>query len=43
MGFVNFRAGTPGDIRFANGHAMSETGYWRERVPRPAYLEPAGG
>jgi len=41
MTFVNFRAGTPSDIRFANGHRISETGYWRERVARPEYLEPA--
>lgn len=40
LSFVNFRAGTPGDIRFANGMTISETGYWRERLPRPEYLEP---
>lgn len=40
MRFINFRAGTPSDIRFASGTSMSETGYWRERVARPAYLEP---
>jgi len=39
LSFVNFRAGTPGDIRFANGMAISETGYWREKLPRPDYLE----
>ena len=33
------QAGTPSDIRFANGHSMSETGYWAERVARPVYLE----
>ncbi len=38
LSFVNFRAGTPGDIRFANGTAISETGYWKERVKRPEYL-----
>lgn len=39
--FANFRAARPGDIRFAKGHAISETGYWRERLPRPEYLSPA--
>ena len=39
LSFVNFRAGTPGDIRFANGMAISETGYWKERVARPDYVE----
>ena len=38
MSFINFRAGTPSDIRFANGMAMSETGYWQDRLPRPEYL-----
>lgn len=38
LAFVNFRASMPGDIRFKNGHSMSETGYWRERVLRPQYL-----
>lgn len=42
MSFVNFRAGTPSDIRFANGHTMSETQYWIDRVPRPQYIEAAG-
>ena len=37
--FVNFRAAMPGDIRFANGTAISETGYWRERLPRPVYVD----
>jgi len=41
MSFINFRAGTPGDIRFASGMALSETGYWKERLPRPDYLAPA--
>lgn len=41
MSFINFRAGTPSDIRFASGMTMSETGYWRERLPRPDYLSPA--
>lgn len=40
LSFVNFRASMPGDINFANGMAISETGYWRERLPRPEYLEP---
>jgi hypothetical protein len=40
MSFINFRAARPGDIQFANGMAISETGYWRERLPRPEYLEP---
>ncbi len=41
LSFVNFRPATPGDIRFASGAAISETGYWRERVSQPVYLEPA--
>ena len=41
LSFINFRAAMPGDIRFAHGPSISETGYWRERVPRPAYLAPA--
>jgi hypothetical protein len=41
LSFINFRAGTPGDIQFANGMSISETGYWRERVTRPDYLEVA--
>ena len=40
MSFINFRAGTPSDIRFASGASMSETDYWRQRLPRPAYLAP---
>lgn len=36
--FVNFRAGRPGDIRFVDGRSISETQYWRERLPRPEYL-----
>lgn len=39
LSFVNFRAGTPGDIRFASGGAISETGYWREHAGRPDYIE----
>lgn len=42
LSFVNFRASMPGDIRFANGPSISETQYWRDRLPRPEYLEPAG-
>lgn len=42
LSFVNFRASMPGDIKFAAGHAMSETGYWRERLPRPEYEDVAG-
>jgi quercetin dioxygenase-like cupin family protein len=38
--FVNFRAGRPSDIRFKKGPAISETAYWRERLPRPEYLAP---
>jgi len=38
LSFINFRPGMPGDIRFANGMTISETGYWRERLPRPEYL-----
>lgn len=41
LSFVNFRAGTPGDIRFANGMSISETGYWRDKLPRPEYVEVA--
>ena len=41
LGFVNFRAAKPGDIRFVNGFSMSETQYWRDRLPRPEYLSPA--
>ena len=36
--FVNFRAGTPGDIRFAHGEPMSEIGLWRD-VSHPTYEE----
>lgn len=39
VSFVNFRAGMPGDIQFADGTSMSETGYWRDRVDRPDYLD----
>jgi hypothetical protein len=42
LSFINFRAGRPSEIKFANGHSMSETGYWREKVSRPDYLEAAG-
>jgi hypothetical protein len=38
--FVNFRAGKPSEIRFKKGPAISETAYWRERLPRPEYLSP---
>jgi hypothetical protein len=41
MSFINFRAATPGDIRFSSGMAMSETQYWQDRLPRPGYLAPA--
>lgn len=40
LSFINFRAGTPGDIQFANGMAISETGYWRERKLKPEYVTP---
>ncbi|MCT2400403.1 hypothetical protein [Novosphingobium mangrovi (ex Huang et al. 2023)] len=40
LSFVNFRAHRPGDIRFVQGPAMSETSLWREILPRPEYLEP---
>ncbi len=40
LSFVNFRAAMPSDIVFANGSRISETGYWRDRLPRPEYLEP---
>ncbi|MCB2060134.1 MAG: hypothetical protein R3E09_08950 [Novosphingobium sp.] len=43
LSFINFRAGTPSDIRFANGATMSETGYWQDNLSeRPKYLEPVG-
>ena len=38
--FVNFRAAKPGDIQFAKRPPISETAYWRERLPRPKYLSP---
>ena len=38
--FANFRAAKPGDIRFASGHSVSETAYWRGQLPRPEYLAP---
>lgn len=38
LSFVNFRAGLPGDIQFANGMSISETGYWKDRVVRPDYI-----
>jgi hypothetical protein len=41
LSFVNFRAGVPGDIQFANGMTISETGYWKDRLPRPDYRAPA--
>jgi len=40
MRFINFRAGQPSDIQFANGNSMNEVEYWREKLPRPEYLEP---
>ncbi|MBW8754293.1 MAG: hypothetical protein JF595_09085 [Sphingomonadales bacterium] len=40
LSFINFRAGTPGDIQFASGMAMSETGYWRDKQMRPEYVTP---
>lgn len=40
LSFVNFRAATPGDIRFANGMAISETGYWRDKGLKPNYVSP---
>ncbi len=40
MAFINFRAGTPSDIKFASGMSMSETDYWKQRLPRPEYLSP---
>jgi hypothetical protein len=43
LAFINFRAGTPGDIHFANGTSMSETGYWRETGLVPRWLEPVAG
>ncbi|MCB2080743.1 MAG: hypothetical protein KDE55_23975 [Novosphingobium sp.] len=39
LSFINFRAATPGDIQFANGMAISETGYWKDKLPRPEYIE----
>ena len=43
LSFINFRAGTPGDIQFANGMAISETGYWAERQMKPSYVSPRYG
>ena len=40
LSFINFRAGKPGDIRFANGMAISETGYWKDRKLTPDYVTP---
>jgi hypothetical protein len=40
LSFINFRAGTPGDIRFANGTAISETGYWKDKQLKPEYVAP---
>jgi hypothetical protein len=40
LSFINFRAGTPGDIQFANGMAISETGYWKDRQMKPEYVAP---
>jgi quercetin dioxygenase-like cupin family protein len=41
LDFINFRAGLPGEIQFASGARMDEPGYWRDRLPRPEYLEVA--
>jgi hypothetical protein len=40
LSFINFRAATPGDIRFANGMSISETGYWKDRQMKPDYVSP---
>lgn len=40
LSFINFRAGTPGDIQFANGPAISETGYWKDKQLTPEYVAP---
>ena len=40
MRFINFRAAQPSDIHFANGNVMNEVEYWRDKLPRPQYLEP---
>ena len=40
LSFINFRAGTPGDIQFASGAAISETDYWRDRQMTPGYVSP---
>jgi hypothetical protein len=40
LSFINFRAAMPGDIRFASGMAISETGYWRDRKLKPEYVTP---
>lgn len=37
--FINFRAGRPGDIQFVDGNSISETEYWRSKLPRPEYRE----
>ncbi len=39
MRFVNFRAGQPGDIRFASGNVMDEVAYWRDHTSPPDYVE----
>ena len=36
--FINFRAGLPSEIRFADGSVMDEVGYWKTRLPSPSYL-----
>ncbi|MBV1687676.1 hypothetical protein KRR38_08300 [Novosphingobium sp. G106] len=40
LSFINFRAGAPGDIQFANGPAISETGYWKDKQLTPEYVSP---
>jgi hypothetical protein len=39
MAFVNFRAGLPADIHFPGGQTMNEVEYWKNKLPRPEYLE----
>ena len=35
LSFVNFRAGAPGEIRFASGQTMDEIGYWMQQLETP--------
>ncbi len=41
LSFINFRAGKPDRIRMRSGREIDEVGFWRDRLPAPAYLAPA--